>query len=265
MGGVIRRESVSTAPAFSFCDVEREAAEIVTRARAEADRLITDARQGTAEAEAQVRQQREARAREGYERGLAEGRQAGLEQIKNEARQAAMQAAQDELTRLTHTLAAGLADYERNRRGLVALAESGLIELSVAIARRVCKTLAGCSTESARANARALLEQVKHYDDLELHVHPDEHALLSDVTADFTQQIAGLEHVTVVGDPAVERGGCVLRTRDGTIDASITAQIDRVAAAICESCPPAPGAAPAQTPSPRAAEPPSPNNTEPVE
>lgn len=248
MGGVIRRESVSTAPAFSFCDVERQADEITTRARAEADRLIAEARQRAAEVEAQARAQLEARRRAGYEEGLAEGRRVGLEQVKNEARQTVLQSVRAELTQLTQSLATGLAQYERERRGLIALAESGLIELAVAIARRVCKTLAGRSTDPVRANARALLELVRHHDDLELHVHPDEHELLRDVAAEFTQQTAELEHVQVVADPAVERGGCVIRTRDGTIDASIAAQIDRIATAICGHTAPPPGPAPVLTP-----------------
>lgn len=233
MGGVIRRESISTAPAFSFCDVERQAGEILARARAEAERLSAEARQRTSAAEAEARERLEARAREGYEKGLVEGRQAGLEQIRKEARQAAVQGAKDELVRLTRALATGLAEYERNRRSLTALAESGLIELAVAIARRVCKTLASSSADAARANARALLELVKHHEDLELHVHPDDCELLRDVAGELTQQVAQLEHVSVLADRTVERGGCVLRTRDGTIDASIGSQIDRIAKAIC--------------------------------
>lgn len=233
MGGVIRRESVSAAPTFSFCDVEREARAITDRARTEAERLIAEARQRAADAEARARQQLETRQREGYERGLADGRRAGLEQVKREARQAALQAANADVARLTQALTAGLAEYDRDRRGLIALAESGLIELSVAIARRVCKTLIECSADAARENARALLELVKHHNDLELHVHPEEYELLRDVANGFTRQVAEAEHVTIVPDQTVTRGGCVLRTRDGTIDTSISSQIDRIAEAIC--------------------------------
>lgn len=225
MGTVIRRESVSAAAMFSFADLERQARDILVRARAAADRLL-------AEAEVQARRVAQTRQAEGYQRGLSEGRQRGLEQIKQEARQAALQAAQAELTGLKNALAAGLAEYERQRHSLIAQAESGLIELAVAIARRACKVGVDGSAEPLRANIRALLEMVTHHGDIELHVNPAECELLADVIPGLAQHIAGCAHVTLTSDPAVARGGCVLQTSAGVIDASVDAQLDRIAAAI---------------------------------
>jgi flagellar assembly protein FliH len=226
MGGVIRRECVSPSPAFSFDDLERRAREILARAHAEAARVLNDA-------EARGRTLAEAQRRQGYESGLAQGRQEGLEQVRREAREAALADARTELQRLTQALSAALAQFERDRRSLMALAESGLIELAAAIARRVCKTCVAASVEPARANVRALLEMVKCHADLEVHVHPAEHELLRDAGADLLQQTAGLEHVSIIADAAVERGGCVLRAREGVIDASIEVQLDRIAEALC--------------------------------
>lgn len=223
--GVIRKESSAAAKSFSFTDLERQGRELLARAEMRAQQMIRDA-------QAQIRATAEARQQAGYEQGLAEGRQAGLAQIREEAREAAHQAAREELAHLLGALGNGLEEFERQRRSLLALAESGLIELAVAIARRVCKMCAAASPDAARANARALLELVQHQGDLELHVHPDEHELLGDVAGEFAAATAHLGHVTLVPDPAVARGGCVLQTKDGAIDATIDGQIERVAAAI---------------------------------
>ena len=238
MGGVIRREHVAATAAFSFQDVEREAGEMLARARAQAERLLADA-------ETRARQTAEVHLRDAWAQGLAAGRQAGLEEVRKEARQAAVDAARAELTRLTHALGAGLAEYERNRRSLIALAETGLIELALAIARRVCKIQVATSDEPVRANARALLELVQHHEDVELRLNPADAELLADLADEFTKHTAALGHVTITADPAVARGDCCLRTRAGTIDASITGQLDRIAAALC---------APDPTPNPAAAE-----------
>ena len=226
MGGVIRREHVAATAAFSFQDVEREAGEMLARARAQAERLLADA-------ETRARQTAEVHLRDAWAQGLAAGRQAGLEEIRREARQAAVDAARAELTRLTHALGAGLAEYERNRRSLIALAESGLIELAVAIARRVCKIQVAASAEPVRANVGVLLELVKQHEDVELRLNPADAELLADVAGEFAKHTAALGHVTLKADPAVARGDCCLRTRVGTIDASIEGQLDRIAAAIC--------------------------------
>jgi len=205
--------------------MEREGRDILARARAEAHRLL-------AETDVQARRAAETRRAAGYQQGLTEGRQQGLEQIRQEARQAVLRTAQAELTELKNALAAGLAEYERQRHGLLAQAESGLIRLAVAIARRVCKIAADGSAEPVRANVRALLEMVTHHGDLELHVNPVDGELLAGVVPELAQRIAGCAHVTLKPDPAVARGGCVLQTSDGVIDASVDAQLDRIAAAI---------------------------------
>ena len=233
MGGVIRREDVRGSPAFSFPDVERQAAEIIARANAEAARLMAEGRRLADDVERRLRAESEEQRRAGYQAGLTQGRAEGSAQVQREARQAAVAAAQAELQRLTDALRSGLAEYERNRRGLIATAESGLVELAVAVARRVCKTWAAASVAPARANVRAVLELVKHHDDLELHLHPDEIELLREVVPALAQQAAELTHVTLTADATVARGGCVLRTRDGVVDASLETQLDRIAAAIC--------------------------------
>jgi flagellar assembly protein FliH len=225
MGTVIRRASHSAATAFSFADVERQAQDILGRARNEADCILAEAKTRAAQLAATLKKQAQ-------ERGWAEGCAQGRAQACAQARQAALEAAQAELSRLIQTLATGLAEYERQRNTLLAQAESGLIELALAIARRVCKSVAAGSTAAVQANIRALLEMVKQHQDLELHVNPADYELLAEAGPQLTRQISQLEHVALKTDPAVDRGGCVLHTRDGAIDATIAGQLDRIAAAI---------------------------------
>jgi flagellar assembly protein FliH len=230
MSSVIRREDGPTSGRFTFHDLEKQARTLLTAAEQQARRIIGDA-EGKAQALAAARQE------EGFERGLAEGRRRGQEQIQREAqqaaRQAAVEAAQAHVAQLAASLAAGLADFETRKRGLLAAAEAGLLELALAVARRVCKLEVARSAEPARANARALLEMVQHDQDLALHVHPDEHNLLADVAGELLRQAGQLRHVQIIADPAVARGGCVLHTRHGTLNAAIDGQLDRVAEALC--------------------------------
>jgi len=235
VGAVIRQterraahRSEAGATLFSFADLERQGREILSRARAEADRLLSDAAaQGQ-----QVALQRHA---EGYQRGLTEGRRRGLEEVRREARQAALQAAQAELKQLGSALASGLAEYERQRHSLIAQAESGVIELAMAIARRVCKVQMTASVEPVRANIRALLEMVSPQADCELRVNATDHERLTEILPELVQRSAEFAHVILKPDPAIASGGCVLQARGGTLDASIGVQLDRIAAAIAAS------------------------------
>ncbi len=210
---------------FSFADLERQGREILSRARAEAARLLSEA---AVHAE-QVALKRHA---EAYQRGLTEGRRRGLEEVRREARQAAIQAAQAELKELSGALTAGLAEYERQRHSLIAQAESGLIELAVAIARRACKVRVEASAEPVRANIRALLEMAAPHADCELRVSPTDYQRLTEVMPELIQRAGQFEHVALKPDPTVASGGCVLQTRGGVMDASMDGQLDRIAAAI---------------------------------
>jgi len=232
MSSVIRREDMPSTPTFSFQDLERMAADVLEKANAKARQIIRTAQE---QSHAVVEQHKSM----GRDAGRAEGRAAGLEEIRHEARSATMQAAQADLDQLKRALTSGLGEFEQSKRCLLATAESGLIELAVAIAQRVCKIVVNGSSEPARANARALLELTKHRGDIELLINPADHELLQDVAADFVRDFDQLQHVSINADPDVDRGGCTLNSTDGRIDASIAGQLERIAAAIGASTNPA--------------------------
>jgi len=225
VAGVIRREQFAAGRPFSFADLEAQGREILRRAEAQAQELLHAAeRRGQQLAE----QQRQV----AYRAGLAEGRAAGQKQAYEEARAQAVDDARAQVTELITALTACLSEFEESKRRLLAAAESGLIELALAIARRVCKLEVGTSTAAARANARALLEMARHADDAELHLHPDEYAQLHDLAPEFTAGVDQLAHVRLVSDASVSRGGCRLSMGSGEIDATLETQLDRIAATL---------------------------------
>ncbi len=232
MSSVIRRETVTSSPAFSFADVEREAERVLAAAREQARQIVAAAEQRAHQADGASRESGEEQRRAGYARGLEEGRREGQEQVRRETRQEAVETARDELQHVIGALRSGLAEFERQKRALLGLAEGGLIDLSLAIAERVCKIVVGRSSEAARANARALLEMVAHHDDVRICMHPDDCAPLEDVAGELVGAVGELQHVRIEPDEQVERGGCVLRWRGGTIDARIAEQLQRIAESI---------------------------------
>jgi len=223
--GLIRStQSVSTAR-FSFVDVESEARKIQRRAEAEARELVR-------RAEEEGRRIHDRRHAEGYALGLREGRVAGERRAHQEAAAAALREAQEGLAKLGAALQTALADFQRDKRRLLAEAEAGVIELAVRIAERICKHAAARSSETALQNARAALELARHDQDAELRVSPEELAALEQALPALLSAIAGLEHVRVIPDERVPRGGCVVRGRQGEIDARLETQIQRVADAL---------------------------------
>ena len=226
MAGLIQTEELAGGAAFSFQDIEARARATTARARKQAERIVN-------EAERRAQQVILQRMDDGFQRGVEKGRAAGLAQIRTEAREAVFAETRARIEALLGALATGLAEFDHNKRRLLARAESGLIELAMSIARRVCKISIGQNSEAVRANARHLLERVGPAADPILNLHPADYEALRRQTPELLRNIEGLTHVEIVADETLGRGDCVLRTREGSLDASIDAQLDRIAEQIC--------------------------------
>jgi len=233
MGSVIQREQLTGAAPFSFADLERQGRELVAQATARARQIIADAEAAARRRAAEIEQAARAT-------GFEHGWRAAQEKVEREVRQAALEegrrvaaeTARENVAHLTDALAALVAEFEQRKHNLLASAEAGLIDLAVAIARRVCKLQIEASAEAVRANARALVDMVQHVADAELHLNPTEYELLRELAGATVARVTSGAHVTLVADADVPRGGCVVRTRALLIDASIEQQLDRIAAAI---------------------------------
>lgn len=225
MSRLIRRETFAPARSYSLRDVREEADALLAAARAEADGILAEARVRGAELLERLRS-------EGRREGFEQGRREALEALDAQARADAARRAQAQVDALCEALTASLAAFDARKRRLIAAAETGIIALALAIARRVCKALPDLSIDAAAANARHALGLARHEHDVRLHLHPADCAALRGMAERFCAEIDGLEHVTLVPDESLVRGGCVVRGAHGTIDASIDVQLDRVAEAL---------------------------------
>ena len=225
MAGVLRRENLTSAPAFSFADVEAKAAQILRDANDQAQRLLADASATARQRAQQIEQEAKA---EGFKKGCQDGQQEALVQ----GRQVAIDEARQSLNQLGQSIGTAIARFEEAKRRLVAQAETGVIKLAIEIARRVCKHDAGQSSAAAIDNARHLLEMVKHEADLELCLNPADAITLREVLPDVLAAAGHGSHADIIEDAAVPRGGVQLRSRSGSVDATLETQLERVAAAL---------------------------------
>jgi flagellar assembly protein FliH len=168
-------------------------------------------------AEAQARGYEDGRA-DGYADGYAAGRSEALaaaasaEEASGEAVEAALAA-----------LAAVGGDLSARHRevvaGLEAVLVDGAMELATAIVGRDLE-LALAPGRDALARALRLAEGT---DAVFVRMHPDDVATLGEHA-----DLAPGRDLTVVADPAVSRGGCVVDVGDGRVDARLDAALERV-------------------------------------
>jgi flagellar assembly protein FliH len=154
--------------------------------------------------------------RDAFAKGYAQGERAGLE--AGQARSEAM------LQRLARTLQE-LADL---RRTIAAQTEHQMVDLALAIAKRIVRREVEIDREFTIALARVALDRLGDQSPAVVRLHPDDAAIVARGGGD-----AGLPaHVRVVPDTAVGRGGCIVESDFGIIDATIERQFEELARAL---------------------------------
>ena len=207
---------------FSLADVRAQADEMLARARAEAASILDDAQRRGQELAEQAKQRGHA---QGHQAGLVEGRRAGHEQGLAEAR--------DRFGRDQEKLLAALTglfdDFDQQKRRMLSQAHKDLVRLALAIAGRVVKRVVAAEPEVAASNVREAVALVNSSSDVVVQVYPAELESVQRFCQQWAEQTGRLDHVRVVADESIDRGGCVIRTDSGQVDATVQGQLDRIA------------------------------------
>jgi flagellar assembly protein FliH len=148
-------------------------------------------------------------AREAYDTGFREGQAAGRSQ------------AAAELQSALERLAASIAELASLRSRLRREAEADLVQLSLAIARRVLRRELAVDPEAVRGLVLGALEKLQSIEIARVRVHPSHAAAI----ASCLQGLANEKNVEVVPDSACAPGGVIFETQRGNLDASVDTQL----------------------------------------
>jgi flagellar assembly protein FliH len=150
--------------------------------------------------------------KEAYQRGFAEGKNAGKEQAAAEL--------QPVLERLARSLAEVSALRPRIRRE----GEKDLVKLAIAIARRVLHRELTIDPESIEGLIKVALERLESRELCTVRVHPDQEATVRLLLDRFTHS----QKIEIIADKSLRLGDIVLETEHGSIDASVEAQLSEI-------------------------------------
>jgi flagellar biosynthesis/type III secretory pathway protein FliH len=188
------------APAPSRESAARQARGLVAAAEAEAQRIRSDA----------------------FAAGHAEGFAAGRSEAGSELAPAA----------------AALADAARQLNMLQSEAadrvEPEAVELAVRMAEKVVAGALDVEPGRLLDVVRGALRTIVERERVVVLVHPDDLDLLRDGVAEVTGSLGGIEHLEVQEERRVARGGAILRTSFGEVDARIETKLARARDAVIE-------------------------------
>jgi flagellar biosynthesis/type III secretory pathway protein FliH len=231
--GVIKSDQAQRLAAcggmLSLNEGRHEARQIVLAAHAEAQRILSVARaQAAAELEAAhaAREAAIAHGRaEGIERGRSEGfdagRQTGLEEIRSRFEQdsAAVRA----------LLESAAAAVSKARAQIMDDASRDVLVVALAIAQRLWPRLPGYAPDVVVESVRRALAAVRAVRPLAVRVHPADVERIRQFLPTVVAGVGVGGELGIVADESIARGGAVVDTVAGSIDAALATQFERIA------------------------------------
>lgn len=154
--------------------------------------------------------------RDAFAQGYAQGERAGAE--------AAATRGDAMLRRLTQTL----EELTALRSEMIHHTEQQMVQLALAVARRIIHREVSLDQDLLIAMARVALDRLGESATVTVRLHPDDYA----ATVGPRAASWNGTNVTVAGDARVGRGGCRIESEFGTLDAGVDAQIQELARAL---------------------------------
>jgi flagellar assembly protein FliH len=154
--------------------------------------------------------------RDAYAKGYEAGERAGLE--------TGGQRADAMIARLTQSV----EELASVRATMIRQTERQMVELALAVARRIIHREVSLDRDLLIAMARVALDRLGEATKLTVKLHPEDFAATN---AARVSKVMGT-CATLVEDPRLERGACLVESDLGTIDVSVDAQIEEVARAL---------------------------------
>ena len=123
------------------------------------------------------------------------------------------------------------------REEILSETEQQIVELVILMTRKVVKIISENQKSVVMANILQALKKVKGRGDVTIRVNLADVKLTSEHTQDFIKQVENVKGITVLEDSTVDKGGCIVETDFGAIDARIQSQLSELEAAILEISP----------------------------
>ena len=223
-GERIRKDAEKVA----FDEVKRknnQAQKIRQDAEDDAQKVLADAREKAAALEGDIKQRVAQTEREAYERGYTEGHQKGYEEGKAEV---------GRLIERLHTI---ITKAIEKRNEIIEESETQIINLVLMIVKKVIKVISENQKNVVINNVVQALRKLKSRGDVVIRVNLADLELTSEHVKDFMKMVENVKSITVLEDSSVDRGGCVIETDFGQIDARVSSQLHEIEEKILELMP----------------------------
>jgi len=184
---------------------QQDAEGIISKARAEAAQILAQAK----DEESRI-----------YEKARSDGFRAGHDEGYQQGNQ--------ETVRLVERVHKMIEAIQAKRQEILDGTEQQIVDLVILISRKVVKIMSENQKSVLMSNVVQALKKVKGSGDVTLRVNLSDIKLTTEHVSDFVKQVENIKNIYVVEDSSVDKGGCIVETDFGAIDARISSQLSEL-------------------------------------
>lgn len=166
--------------------------------------------------------EREAIEMEAYRKGLEQGQAQGQ-----------MMAAK-RIEPLVKTLSHAIEELKKMRQHIIEKHQDQIIEILMIMTEKIIHREIHLSPDIILDTLRHACSHLTETDEIRLRVHPSDFEYIRDMERVISTQLTGKGNMHFIEDTNVERGGIIIDTEFGEIDASIRSQIEHMKEVLLE-------------------------------
>ena len=195
-------------------DAEKEAEAIIAKAHQDAQDIISQAHVEEAEIKDKAYH-------EGFQQGNEDGFQAGKDEVNHLV---------ERLHKITEALLV-------RREEILKETEQQIVDLVILMTRKIVKIISENQRGVVLSNVLAALKKVKTRGNVLIRVNLDDFKTTTEHKTEFIKRVENVQGITVIEDSSVDKGGCIVETDFGAIDARISSQLGELENKILEISP----------------------------
>ncbi|HVP74250.1 MAG TPA: FliH/SctL family protein [Phycisphaerales bacterium] len=206
-------------------DVESRVMRALAEARSQAEIIVREAQHDVARLAAAAEQRAHVI---GFDQGFIDGREEGLRQ----GRESALRAAREESAEIIQRWTAAIDDWEASRDQFLEDSREEILRFAFALAERVVHRLVHTDPAIVANQLREACRHLRRPGSLQVAIHPSDRAAIEQILPEIVAALGESVHIHLHEDATIGRGGCVVATVAGHVDATIATQLDRLAEAL---------------------------------
>ncbi|CUU09672.1 flagellar assembly protein FliH [Candidatus Kryptobacter tengchongensis] len=171
---------------------------------------------------AQVKDEYELKVREAYQRGFRDAERILREKMNNEL---------NEHIALFEQL---LKSFYNEVESFETKVEIFVVSLAIKIAEKIVKREIEKNDDFILNQVKEAIKRVIGIEKIKLRINPDDEKLIRESKPELLQMLGSASEVIIEADPGIERGGCIIESELGNVDARISTQFSLIENSLIE-------------------------------